>query len=264
MVLANNEVELPEDSAQFCTLVEGYFVLSVCMLGQTASRLVQAYRTDLLQRLSGIISMIESRYYDSGQKNMAYLLALSYIWHATDSYLRELLYRPATTTEEASTVPPPDYGAIARHLQVGTLEYLTTVPPGLLEPQQQPSPLTQHQRSGTGSGSSTGGHNSGGGKGGSPSNSGKKCTVVERPNQNVNLKRAWAAKGLTSVFGPNSPFHDPDTKDKEKLVNSDQSGVRICIPMAVTGKCYDNCKGKHGPLSAAEEKRVSEAGGLDS
>ena len=117
MVLANNEVELPEDSAQFRALVEGYYVLAISMLGQTASRLVQAYHQDIIQRLSGIISMIESRYYDSGQKNMAYLLALSYIWRATDSYLRELLYRPAATMpEEAATITPPDYSAIARHL----------------------------------------------------------------------------------------------------------------------------------------------------
>ena len=32
--------------------------------------------------------------------------------------------------------------------------------------------------------------------------------------------------------------------------------------MVVTGNCYDNCKGKHGPLSTAEVQRVAEVGNL--
>ena len=83
-----------------------------------------------------------------------------------------------------------------------------------------------------------------------------------RPNQNTNLKQAWSALGHTGVFTGNSPFRDATKPGNKMIIPSDTPDVRICLPLALTGTCYDNCKGKHGPLSEAEVKRVATAGGM--
>jgi hypothetical protein len=58
------------------------------------------------------------------------------------------------------------------------------------------------------------------------------------------------------------PFFDATTRGSKKVVPLDRPGVRICLPMALRGACYDNCTGKHDTLSAAEVRRVAEAGNL--
>jgi hypothetical protein len=85
---------------------------------------------------------------------------------------------------------------------------------------------------------------------------------VERPNQNANLKSAWAATQHARIYGPQSPFFDSTARSNKKIIPSDRAGVRICLPMALRGGCYDNCSGKHDTLSDAEVQRVAEAGNL--
>ena len=100
-----------------------------------------------------------------------------------------------------------------------------------------------------------------------PKEGGTESTVRlrdEQPSQNKNLKDAWASLGVTSVFGMASPFHDAQGKDNKKVVMSITTPTKhICLPMALVGKCFTNCCGKHEVLSTAEVEAVASAGGLD-
>ena len=87
-------------------------------------------------------------------------------------------------------------------------------------------------------------------------------TTDERPNQNENLRTAWAATGRSGIYEEGSPFRDESQRNNRKVIPSDTPNVRICLAMALRGRCYANCRGKHEALSEAEVRRVAEAGGL--
>ena len=85
-----------------------------------------------------------------------------------------------------------------------------------------------------------------------------------RTNQNKNLKEAWEAKGITSFYSSSLPFHDTQAHDNKMIVMSiTDPNKHICLPMALVGRCYSACKGKHGVLSMSEVEAVAEARGLD-
>jgi len=86
---------------------------------------------------------------------------------------------------------------------------------------------------------------------------------VLRPDQNPALKRAWADLGLDSLYGQGSPFRDESKQNKKRIIMSlTHPNQRICLAMALTGKCYSNCRGKHDELTAAEVQKVGQEGGL--
>ena len=87
---------------------------------------------------------------------------------------------------------------------------------------------------------------------------------MERPEQNANLKAAWAASGHAQIFRAGSPFHDPaQPRGRREILRLAGNGnQRICLPMALTGVCYSNCGGYHGVLTQAEVTAVAQAGGL--
>jgi hypothetical protein len=132
--------------------------------------------------------------------------------------------------------------------------FLTTVPPDVFKQQEPEMPRPPRG----------GGGNAAGGPeihaGDTPSDDNK--TRVDRPNQNANLRSAWAATQQPKIFGLQSPFYDTTARGNKKVVPSDRPSVRVCLPMALRGSCYDNCTGKHDTLSAAEVRRVAEAGNL--
>ena len=172
---------------------------------------------------------------------------MTFIWRCTNEHLAGRL--------SGREMMDPEYNEIGRELQKGRLLYLTVVPPDVLRQQE---PEAGRPRGGGTRAPSTRGQDSESGD--SPSDDTK--VRVERPNQNANLKSAWAATQNTRIFGPNSPFFDATARQNKKVIPSDRSGVRICLPMALRGGCYDNCSGKHDVLSEAEVRRVAEAGNL--
>jgi hypothetical protein len=243
MVLANNDLVLPTTSAQFRALLEGYYVLLLAIFGEF-SRVVVNYKEHVYKQAHLLQSRLDLDFIDDRERRTAYLIVMTFIWRCTNEHLAGRL--------SGRTMADPDYNEIGLELQKGRLLYLTVVPPDVLR-QQHPAP--QRPRGG-------------GASPGSPEGSlGDQAlddsrVRVERPNQNVSLRNAWAATQHARIFGPTSPFYDEAARQHKKIINSDQANVRICLSMALRGACYENCNGKHDTLSATEVRRVAAAGNL--
>ena len=253
LILANNEVDPPKSSAELRAYLEGYYGFLVCFFGST-SRLVTAYQTHIYNRLHTLQIGIDTNYPDQGTRNVAYLRVMVYIWRQTNRFVVTIL---ATDPALAASVPPPRYDQIEDDLSNGRLHFLTEIPPTLATtvlptapPQQlytrppaQPAAPPANPPAATGTSSNP---------------------RVENRTQNQNLKSAWTALGLTSVFGAGSPYLDPSLPaPHRKVIPADAPDTRrVCLPFALTGNCYSSCGGKHEVLSASECQRVAQAGGL--
>jgi hypothetical protein len=244
MVLANNDLLLPTTSAQFRALLEGYYVLLLAVFGRL-SRVVINYRVHVYSQAHHLQSRLDMDFIDDRERRTAYLIVMTHIWRCTNEHLAGLL--------SGRVMSDPEYNRIGQEIQRGRLMFLTTVPPDVLRQQDPEMPRPRG-----------GGGNAAGGPeihaGDTPGDDTK--TRVDRPNQNANLRSAWAATQQPKIFALPSPFYDTTARGNKKVVPSDRPSVRICLPMALRGSCYDNCTGKHDTLSAAEVRRVAEAGNL--
>jgi hypothetical protein len=246
MVLANNDLMLPTTSSQFRALLEGYYVLLLAIFGEF-SRVVVNYKAHIYSQAHLLQSRLDLDFIDDRERRTAYLIVMTYIWRCTNEHLAGRL--------SGQVMSDPDYNEIGRELQKGRLLYLTVVPPDVLRQQE---PESTRARGGGGVLPGPGVQVSA--PGGTSSEDTK--VRVERPNQNVNLKNAWAATQHAHIYGPQSPFHSLTARQNKMVIASDRPSVRICLPMALRGQCYDNCTGKHDTLSEAEVRRVAEAGNL--
>jgi hypothetical protein len=237
MVLANNEIEVPSNSGQFRALLEGYYVLLLAVLGEY-SRVVVSYKDHIYDQSHSLQHSLDSAFVDERELRGAYLIVITHIWRCTNEYLCGVLRGQVGLAD-------PAYHEVARELIRGRLRFLTEVPPDVLRHQEPQRPGRAAPAEGAG----------GGGLGGEPQRN-----RVERPNQNVNLRNAWAATQHARIFGDTSPFYDANARNHKKVLNSDQPGVRICLSMALKGACYDNCTGKHETLTAGEVGRVAAMG----
>jgi hypothetical protein len=235
MVLANNEIEVPTNSGQFRALLEGYYVLLLAVLGEH-SRVVVNYKAHIYDQSHTLQHSLDSAFVDERELRGAYLIVMTHIWRCTNEHLAGCLRGQVGLAD-------PSYDDVARELIRGRLRFLTEVPPDVLK-QQEPAQRPGQQAEG-------GGGQDGGDQG---------RNRVERPNQNDNLRNAWALTQHPRIFGPTSPFYDANTRNHHKIINSDQPGVRICLSMALKGSCYDNCTGKHAELSPGEVQRVARVG----
>ena len=215
---------------------------------------MQDYRANILDRRSEIITYIEQMFPNPVHRRTAWAVVLMYIYRMMNDYLTRLLTaQPPTITGTpavGATPVAPDFSYIMEELVSGRLLQITSLPDDFFEMPAAPLPMPQWLGPTGSSGAGDGGSSSGtSGGGGRP----EWRVIVRRPDQNPELKRAWAATGITGIYSPGTPFRDDESMPNKKcIIQSDTPGTRICIPMAVTRNCYDNCKGKHGPLSTAE------------
>jgi hypothetical protein len=214
MVLANNEIEVPTNSGQFRALIEGYYVLLLAVLGEY-SRVVVNYKDHIYDQCHSLQHSLDSAFVDERELRGAYLVVITHIWRCTNAYLAGCLRGQVGQAD-------PAYDEIARELIRGRLRFLTEVPPDVLKLQEPQRPGRPSPSDGVG----------GGLMGGDPQRN-----RIERPNQNVNLRNAWAATQHARIFGDTSPFYDVNARNHKKILNSDQAGVRICLSMALKGAC---------------------------
>jgi hypothetical protein len=110
LVLANNEVELPQTGSKFRAYLEGIHVVDVMVLG-THNRMVQNYQHDIINRMSALTQRVKSLYDTEEGRRYAYLLVLVYLHRVCDGYLQALL--GAADLTAARQVTLPDFGVIA-------------------------------------------------------------------------------------------------------------------------------------------------------
>lgn len=253
MLLDNEEFELPDSSEQFRGFLEGMYVAAVAFEGAN-NRAVIAYKAHVLDQRTEIISRIELEYDSHDERRTAWVIIMAKIYRIFNDYNGKLERSPPPEAlgERGATVPGavPPFHEIPAAVADARVESLCKIPSSLFaERSREDSPLAGAS-TGAGTAKKTTTNAEGGRK------------EDRRPDQNKNLKTAWKTAGYTSVFGPGSPFHDADSPNGKVVIPSDTQGIRICLPQCLKGVCYDNCTGKHGPLSTGEVKRVAEKGGL--
>jgi hypothetical protein len=116
LVLANNEVELPQTGSEFHAYLEGIHVVDVVVLDMH-NQMVQNYWHDIINRMSALTQRIESLYDMEEGHCYAYLLVLVYLHRVQDGYLQALLGAADLTAARQFTLP--DFGVIAEHIQLG-------------------------------------------------------------------------------------------------------------------------------------------------
>src|SRR5210317_1312559 len=241
MMFAANEIYPPANTTEFQTYLEGYYGMLVTFIGEH-SRATGSYKTAVYDRVRAIASTIERQFSDPGAHRDAWIKVMVYLAIETDHYFTQLLHPPAG----GGAPTPPDYEHIYQRVRRGQVRDITTIPEDLLTPATPPATPAPTQEGGSGADRNTNNQE------------------IRRPNQNRNLKAAWAATQFVGIFrGSNAPYKDPNSSDGKKHVKCDAPDARdVCLPMALTGKCFALCRKKHDALSDGEVQRVAAAGGF--
>ena len=268
VMLMDKEVAPPTSSEQFRGYIEGYSVACAAFLGNH-SRIVRAYNDQVVNRRNEIISSIEGFYEYEEDRRAAWATILMFLYRIFNNWFIQTLAGevPLVTGTPGQGAPDaaPDFSVILESVVSGKVLQLTTLSPDFYQrpppAQGAPPPLTRpHPGTRTGTnGAGTGTGTTGDTAAGANANNRR---AVRLPDQNPNLKAAWQATGIRSIYGSASPFHDPSAANGRRVIPSDTPNMRICLPCCLTGVCYDNCTGFHGTLSDAEVQRVATAGNL--
>jgi hypothetical protein len=110
LVLANDEVELPQTSETFRGMLEGYYVLALAVLGPH-NRAINEYYLMVVRHRANLITLIEQSYPDKRQHVWIFAVVLTFIFHLFNDYLSQVLALPPPDTTgvplpEALPVPP--------------------------------------------------------------------------------------------------------------------------------------------------------------
>ncbi len=259
MVAADNEVMPIVGSTEFRQRLEAFLIWLIVTNGM--SRAVTEYELKVIQKLGTLIDLTQQWTKDPDMQNWVFNLIAVWSMREFNAHSTLLLQQPRWVAGEARPplIPVPDFEEALRLLMRAKIVQLTTIPSGLMIA-REPVPL----RGGGGRPPSQAlgapqappvGHPQ-------PLPGQANGTLVTRPNENMNIRTKWANTHNRSIFGVGSPFHDPAAVDHKVIIMSDVLGVRICLPMTLTGRCYSNCGGKHGQCSATENDRVCAGGGM--
>jgi len=272
LMIENREIELPEDGEHFRGIIEGTQILMGNVYGPQ-NRMVNAFYHQIVEQRTTLITEIGNVYSNPEERKMVYMLAMVMIWTKMSDYTQGLLNCavPATLGVPPPNAPPvPDFTVILQKVKERNIMFATTLPdeiknldrstgrPMVQDPLAMlPFPALPPTNPPIGHQGQTGGSRGTGGGGQESPRS-----VVEHPNQNPNLKAAWMEKGWAprSLWEIGSGYCSE--VGRTVIPSRQRSNQRICLPMALNGKCYSNCKGFHGVLNNAEVQDVATAGGL--
>ena len=276
LIMTDDTAQLPRSSMQLSIAIQACYAFLETIFGPRAS-LVTAYRSQLIDHNADIMQAIIREYYT--REHEICLKIIIHIFRQTNAAIHSLLSGAIPTAAVPQPTPQdPGYDDILRRLLAGQATSLVDLPDALVT--RLRGPPTQA----SGSSSSTAGHDSdrlrGGNNNSGASNTGtgaaagagssrssgpSRAPVRGDDNWNVPLRAAWTASGHSALFTAGSPFHRANNPPKNRVSIQRLAGdrsKRICLKMACTNECMDNCSMCHGDLTPEEHQAIAREGGF--
>jgi hypothetical protein len=220
--------------------------------------LVTTFEAELMgPKLACICQILEQKPLD--EQPLLCITILMFVFSVVNAEIQVRLQAPRPTVGAVlpSRVPPP-LSHVLEHLVLNRGRYLTDIPRTILALASPANPPPVPDNGGS--------RPRGGGGGGAPrappaNPNGDRILI---PENNRPLKAAWAARNWEAgLYAVGSPWHDVEAPgNKRRCMRANHPQVKICLPMALRGECYTNCKGYHGVLTDADVQVICTAGGL--
>ena len=197
MIMENSEIELPETIEHMRGIIEGYYVVLACFAG-TNNRAVNNFYQNVVQCRTMILTELDLLYPDPVKRKVAFVKILTYIYRVFNDYFKKLAANQVPTAAGVPAVgapaTAPSFDKIAESIADGTVLTITEVPEMLLEC-CTPAGLMDISQA-----------EEGGGPPRAPAGPARPApdagdrAIVKKPEQNLNLKRAWVATGHPNIF----------------------------------------------------------------
>ncbi len=253
MVLRNNDVPRILHDMDFVSTIRSYYVLLLTVLGPH-SRVAIAYRDVLLPQVDDLARIIRQRSHDDVFRRTMYMTVLLYIWRVTEAFFSQIA---VTSPHLRASVHAPDYGEIVRAAYIGRLSSLTELPPSLF---RIVGPSSANPGNGSVPPAASRPRAAPAATTPPASNAGQNASV-NNPGLNPRLRSAWQALNAPSVCrAPGDRYYDAsETGDRMRKKVLGDDGNPLCLPHALTGMCYANCRrsARHNALTPNEETRVA-------
>ena len=257
MVLTDEAACLPRNTTELSACIKADYAFKSQIWGPNASQ-VDQYRTQLVDRLEEITQLIIREYYT--HQHEVCLKIVVFIFRLDNNATGNLIRGPVPTAANPRPNPQrPTYGAIRDALLAGNIRTLVDLPEGLLHP-TRPAPTPRPSLTPTPAPAPAPSPTPAPSPGGA-----SRRPVTGDPTWNVQLRGSWAATGNRALFTTGSPFYRANTPPKNRVVLKRLAGDRsrtICLKMALTNECMDNCTMYHGQLNQDECQAIAREGGF--
>ena len=221
-----------------------------------------------MDQLDYIVQFILRDYY-SHQHEVCLKIVLYIHRLMNDAYSNLIKGQVPTAANPQPTPQRPNYGAITTALVAGNIRSLVDLPEGLLNRRAAPvstAPPPAGPSAVPAPRSPAPGPTPGPAPTPSPTaGSNARRPVQGDPSWNVQLREAWTAAGHQALFPSGAPFHRANAPPRNRVVLRRLAGDRsrtICLKMALTNVCMDNCSMYHGQLTPEEHQAIAREGGF--
>lgn len=256
MVLEDSACYISKNTTELQAKVQGFGDLLEGLFGDTCE-LCTCYNRDLTTQIQAICHLITQNYFNKLAETCARVEL--FIQLQVNSILTSLLDGPLPTAAIPRPVPVnPQFTDILNCLRANRLTALIDIPASMFRdptqlpdahPRQQPAPRPPPGRPAP--------------PGVDPPND--RRAEVGQDTWNVPLRAAWTAAGHRGLFAAGMPFHRAGMPPRNRasiMRHAPHQAQEICLSMACTGKCMNNCSRYHGPLSTQEQTAVAAEGGF--
>ena len=264
MVLTQDAQALPRTTVELTACIKACYGFMEVIWGAHASHVV-AFRTQIVDRLDIITGTILRDYYS--HEHEVCLKVTIYIFRHSNACISNLINGPIPTAanpQPARQTPP--YEAITDQLVGGSIRTLVDLPEGLFRPRPAPVPAPVPAPAPAPTPAPQGSTTPAPAPAPAPAAvGGSRRPITGRPEWNVGLRGSWAATGNRALFTVGSPYHRPNNPPKNRVILKRLAGDRsktICLKMALTNECMDNCSMCHGPLTPEETQAIAREGGF--
>ena len=262
MVLTQDAQALPRNTVELAACIKACYGFMETVFGTQASHVV-AHRTQIVDRLDVITGAVLRDYFR--HEHEVCLKTVVCIFRHMNACHANLINGPVPTAANPQpTRQTPPHEAITDQLIGGSIRSLVDLPEGLFRPRPVPAPAPAP--------APTPAPRTGGSLNPSPApapapapSGGNRRPVAGDPSWNIQLRGSWTATGHRALFTAGAPYHRPNNPPKNGVVLKRLAGDRsktICLKMALTNECMDDCSMCHGPLTPEESQAVAREGGF--